>query len=108
MGETAGNGFRAQTGQLSDASKKLDMFSDDLGQVRGDVGVTPPSAAFGQLPESDELAQALAHSVQLSTDALGYAATVATNLGSGLACCAQNYAELDSTHAGNITAVLAR
>lgn len=71
------------------------------------MNLTPPSDAFGQLPESAAPAAALAHSVQLSTDALRQAATVATDLGTGLATCARNCSELDATHARNIGGVLA-
>jgi hypothetical protein len=102
-----GDSFTVQPEYLTDASKKVASYADELGQVRGSVSATPPASAFGQLPESHEFADALAHSVQVSTDALGYASTMANDLGTGMATCAQNYADLDMTHARNINGVMA-
>ncbi len=76
--------------------------ASDLGRTRNDVSLAPPASAFGLLPESAELAAALGRCVQRSTTDLASATDLSTTMGGGLSACAQNYAELDTTHAKQI------
>jgi hypothetical protein len=102
MDDAAGSMFQVRPGDLTNGSEVIGTCSDELCRIHGDMSVVPPSAVFGLLPESVALAAALDRCVRRSTGDLGDAVDVSASLGSGLAMCAQNYAEVDSTHASRI------
>jgi hypothetical protein len=93
---SASIGFHVQPAVLADAAQQLTARSADLRSVGYSVTETPPSTAFGQLPESALYANALARSVAATRDDLDDAIDQVANIGDGLATGAQDYADLDA------------
>jgi hypothetical protein len=66
------------------------------------VSTVPPAQAFGQLPQSKTLADALSACVRLTADDLNAAVAAAERIYSGLNLCATGYSDTDSAVAGDI------
>jgi hypothetical protein len=106
MEDVAANSFQVRPAELSTASRNMGDCASELDRTRNDVALSLPSTVFGLLPEAAELAAALERCVQRSTTDLSDAMDLSANLGHGLASCAQNYTDLDTTHANRIGRVI--
>jgi hypothetical protein len=66
------------------------------------VSTVPTAQAFGQLPQSRTLADALSACVKLTADDLNAAVAAAERIYSGLNLCATGYSDTDSAIADDI------
>ncbi|HZM74258.1 MAG TPA: hypothetical protein VFC19_00940 [Candidatus Limnocylindrales bacterium] len=91
--------------QLAYTADDFKSCSAAVSAICGNVTTAPQAQAFGQLPQSKALADALNACVKLTADDLGAAVYAAERIYSGLNVCARGYTDTDSDIAGTMTRV---
>ena len=89
--------FEVVTQQLAYTADDFKSCSAAVSAMCANVSTAPPPAAFGQLPQSKALADALNACVKLTSQDLTDAVHAAERIQSGLDLCAKGYADTDSS-----------
>lgn len=86
--------------QLAYTAEDFRSCSAAVSALCADVSSAPPAQAFGLLPQSKALSDALNACVKLTADDLNAAVHTAERIHSGLNICARGYTDTDSDIAG--------
>jgi len=94
-----------ETQQLAYTADDFKSCSAAVAAICGNVSTTPPAQAFGLLPQSKALADALNASVKLTGEDLTDAVHAAERIQSGLDICAKGYADTDANIAETMSRI---
>ncbi|HEX5405655.1 MAG TPA: alpha/beta hydrolase [Pseudonocardiaceae bacterium] len=102
------DGYRVTPSALTDAASDLTSQASQLNNLASQLtGSTLPAQAFGQLPQSGQVAQAHNTTVSTAGKTMTTASQRGTTLATGLTNSANNYTQGDQTVAGYYRSLLA-